>query len=257
MARVRGMGLGRLDELGDRYVDLMTKAIRDVTRDAAGDVTNLDNLAAIPPLWNAQVTQRLLPALGESFEEGAEYVHAQLESHARRLGGERAITAAIQIPPLINELMLAYLRLRRNMLAGIANEIWSVIRESLVTGARKGESIAQLRDRVSESIQVAAHRAEAIARTEVIGAANAGSYEQMMSTGWDGTKEWIATNDSRTRPSHDAVDGAEIDIRAKFMVGGWPMARPHDPTAPPGEVINCRCTIAFEIADEEFEDDDE
>jgi hypothetical protein len=32
-------------------------------------------------------------------------------------------------------------------------------------------------------------------------------------------------------------------MAAAFDVGGFPMMFPHDPAAPPSEVINCRCVL--------------
>ena len=70
-----------------------------------------------------------------------------------------------------------------------------------------GEGVAELKDRVIASANVSKKRAEVIARTEVNSAMNNGAYEQMKALDIPTIKEWIATDDSRTRESHAEVDG--------------------------------------------------
>lgn len=96
------------------------------------------------------------------------------------------------------------------------------------------------------------YRRDLIARTETIRASNAGSYE--IYNAWDVVdhKEWLSTNDDRTRDSHvlagsmyseGGVPGP-IPMDQPFIVGGAQMQYPGDPSAPVGEFANCRCTIA-------------
>jgi uncharacterized protein with gpF-like domain len=52
---------------------------------------------------------------------------------------------------------------------------------------------------------------------------------------------WLSTSDSRTRSTHRAVDGQRVALSSPFIVGGFPLAFPGDPTGPPQEIIQCRC----------------
>ena len=82
------------------------------------------------------------------------------------------------------------------------------------------------------------------ARTIVTGAENKGRQDSYARAEADGIilqKEWIATNDSRTRHSHAALDGAMIDQDKKFGNG---LMYPGDPSGRPEETWNCRCTVA-------------
>lgn len=85
-------------------------------------------------------------------------------------------------------------------------------------------------------------RTEMIARTETIRASNAGAMGLYDDWGVE-RREWLATMDGRTRDTHAAANG---QVRAKgeaFDIGGSPMMYPGDPSGPPEEFINCRCTV--------------
>lgn len=103
-------------------------------------------------------------------------------------------------------------------------------------------------------------RAQTIARTESMRAASMGNREA-----WTQALEqtnqplasfkryWIATNDDRTRPDHLEIpvinaDGVGMNEPFRLPDGGTIMF-PHDPDAPPEQTINCRCTLAYEVAD--------
>lgn len=90
-----------------------------------------------------------------------------------------------------------------------------------------------------------AKRARLIARTETVGAANAGSLLNANSTGLQLNKIWIAAKDNRTRQHHREVDQVTIPKDQKFKVGDSLMEYPGDKAGSAEEVCNCRCAIAF------------
>jgi len=93
------------------------------------------------------------------------------------------------------------------------------------------------------------YRLETIARTETMRMSNAGAGALYKDWGVH-RKEWLATNDSRTRPSHSAANGQVVSIDQKFEVGGALLMQPGDPSGPPGETVNCRCTVLPWFTDE-------
>src|SRR5215208_1682171 len=145
------------------------------------------------------------------------------------------------IPPVSQQLADAYLATARNRLVGVGDFTWQLAREQLLEGQQAGESIAQLRDRVASATGLASPRAGVMARTEILDALNYGAFAEMAATGLDGTKEWVATPDDRTRPDHVHADGQKVGVREKFSIGGWPADRPHDPALPADQAISCRC----------------
>ena len=57
-------------------------------------------------------------------------------------------------------------------------------------------------------------------------------------------KRWVATLDSRTRPTHRQLDGEAADVEGKFPNG---CRFPGDPQGPAAEVWNCRCTLVSDL----------
>ena len=82
--------------------------------------------------------------------------------------------------------------------------------------------------------------AERIARTEVAAVQSEAAHTVYKENGVE-QKEWIATNDDRTRDSHADLDGEIVDMEEPFSNG---LMYPGDPNGDPGEVINCRCSMA-------------
>ena len=135
----------------------------------------------------------------------------------------------------------------------INNTTKKKLRKALSESITEGED---LRNQVKKLIEVADGlfdddkkvRATLIARTESCSTMNAGAMELYKAEGIN-YKEWISVQDDRTRDSHLLMDGTVIPVTDKFEVpattqteGAW-MDYAGDPSAPAGQVVNCRCTI--------------
>lgn len=86
------------------------------------------------------------------------------------------------------------------------------------------------------------NRGNRIARTEATGATNHAAQSALQDEGW-AQKEWLSSVDARTRPSHASASGQRVPVGEPFLVGGYQMMNPGDPSAPAAETVNCRCTI--------------
>lgn len=64
--------------------------------------------------------------------------------------------------------------------------------------------------------------------------------ESAKEKGADVVKQWDAALDSRTRESHQAVDGEIRELNEKFSNG---LKYPGDPSGGAAEVVNCRCAL--------------
>jgi hypothetical protein len=105
-----------------------------------------------------------------------------------------------------------------------------------------------------KGVDIARWRAQRIARTEVVGASNVGAMEGARALGQPTQKIWISTRDNRTRGNkptdqfdHISMDGKTIDMNDKFDVGGEMLDCPGDPAGSGGNIINCRCAVAFKV----------
>jgi uncharacterized protein with gpF-like domain len=149
--------------------------------------------------------------------------------------------------------MTAYLSEVRNRLVRVPEEVFDLVAHEVATGVNLGEGIPELRARIDSVLSTSGsdrwpNRATVIARTEAIGALNAGRAESFRALAEEEPDEeleriWLATEDSRTRDSHRAADGQRVALGTPFIVGGFELAFPGDPNGPPQEVIQCRCTM--------------
>jgi hypothetical protein len=154
-------------------------------------------------------------------------------------------------PDLFGEEVLAS---ARNHLEGLGNLVWEVARDQMHEGFQAGESTEQIALRLKNVADLTEARALATARTEVLSAINAGQFNQVRALGMTGTHEWLATVDPHTRPTHKAADGQKVELAAPFQVGEAFAHFPGDPALPPGERINCRCTVLFDLDEVDSEE---
>jgi HK97 family phage portal protein len=134
---------------------------------------------------------------------------------------------------------------------GIIETTRKKLRAELTDALANEETIFEIVGRIDALYldQIIAHRSEVIARTEVIGVANDASLYGAKATGLDLLKEWIATQDERTRDDHSAADGQQVKLAEPFILGGLETDTPGN-TGDPAEDINCRCTQGYVVPDE-------
>jgi SPP1 gp7 family putative phage head morphogenesis protein len=159
------------------------------------------------------------------------------------------LTACDLLASLPDQFMASYMDEARDRLKAIGDRFAENVRATLAEGVGKGEGVAELTKRVQQAVGVTEPYAEMVARTEVAAAANAAALAQVRLFTKEGKKTWLAAHDERTRPTHAEADGQTVRIDEPFDIGGWPMQRPHDPSAPPEETINCRCVLTFDLDD--------
>jgi uncharacterized protein with gpF-like domain len=120
------------------------------------------------------------------------------------------------------------------------------IRGLISQGEVDGLGVAEIARNITKQIPtISRYRANAIARTETHTAANYGSQAAAESTGLNLLKEWVAATDERTREDHLDADGQVVGLSESFDVGGESLMFPGDPSGSPGNIINCRCTVAY------------
>jgi hypothetical protein len=137
-------------------------------------------------------------------------------------------------------------------IVGIDQTSMDAIKKFVSDGIEEGWSIGDIADNIASGHipNMDTARATRIARTETIGASNAGSLEGAKSMGITGLKKfWIVALDGRERETHRdvsiATSESPIGIDDYFNVGGSNMQYPGDPNGSAAEVINCRCAIGY------------
>lgn len=184
--------------------------------------------------WTEQVDVEVVPVLGGILADAW-----------------RRVTA-VGDPPA-DPWVSTYLNQAGNRMRNTPDEVYGLIVAEVERGITEGRSL----DRVRNDIQLILtstgtpywrNRAMTVARTETIGAVNAGVYRgAVLDAEARGDvapfKVWIATDDRRTRPTHDATDKQRTLLSEPFRVGGAALLYPGDPRGPAAEVINCRCSM--------------
>lgn len=115
------------------------------------------------------------------------------------------------------------------------------LRSNLEEAIANGETLSQVEERIANVFDIArGSRTAMIARTEVISASNEGAMASYKQSGVVEASEWVTSRDNRVRDEHQ-IDGETVELGAVFSNG---LEYPGDPHGEPGNVINCRCTIA-------------
>ena len=129
---------------------------------------------------------------------------------------------------------------------------WNVkkMNAEVLQGILQGEPMDRIASRLSKVTGMNETAAIRNARTMVTGAENKGrqdSYKRAEEDGIVMKREWIATNDSRTRHWHAELDGVEVDIDEPWVNEFGEIMFPGDPSADPANTYNCRCSMAAKV----------
>ncbi|HEU4903171.1 MAG TPA: phage minor head protein [Flavisolibacter sp.] len=147
----------------------------------------------------------------------------------------------------------AALRLAQKISEKTRQIILSILEDAQTQNLTLDETVALIQEKAGELNKA---RAEAIARTEVGRAATEGKMQGAKALGVELEKVWVSARDSRTRHNptkdpkkgdHWVLNGQRRALDEPFSNGVHQLMQPGDATAPPGETINCRCTVVFEV----------
>ena len=140
---------------------------------------------------------------------------------------------------------------------GISNTTVQQLQRIIAAGESEGLGVQVIARNIFESMRgsFSRYRAATIARTETHNAASYANHAVNESLGIPNQKKrWVATADARTRQTHKAANGTEVDINEDFIIGGVPMSYTGDPRGGPQNVINCRCVTLYIDPEDDFED---
>lgn len=124
------------------------------------------------------------------------------------------------------------------------------INAETLQGILQGESMDKIAKRIMNVQEMNKTQAIRSARTIVTGTENKGrqdSYARAEADGIVMKREWIATNDSRTRHWHAELDGVEVDVDEPWVNDFGEIMFPGDPSADPANTYNCRCSMRAKV----------
>ena len=152
----------------------------------------------------------------------------------------------MDIEIMVNE----YFRTKTLILTGIAQRQANAIQKEIQKLRSEDLAIPIIARGLQEKFSnIFRNRARLIARTETHNAASYANhnYHQRVKDdyGIPMVKQWVATNDLRTRSIHADANGQKVPMDEDFTVGGVPMSFAGDSRGGAKNVINCRCVILY------------
>lgn len=131
-----------------------------------------------------------------------------------------------------------------------------IINNCITQGVIQGESIPKIARRIANTVANADMKSATLyARTAMTSAQNGGRMERLKEAkgmGINVKKQWMATEDGKTRDSHIHLDGQIRDVDKPFKSDYGRIDFPGDFKANPADVYNCRCTLVYVFP--EYED---
>lgn len=139
---------------------------------------------------------------------------------------------------------IEFMALKTPLIRNVIDDVKNIVNQICLEGMQNGRSVDEIATSIrAEFTDMVKWRANAIARTEVIGAANFGRYVGIMNSGF-AEKEWWTAQDERVREDHKEMDGQTISALGGVVwtfADGTYVRFPGDPLGPAHQVVNCRC----------------
>ncbi len=141
----------------------------------------------------------------------------------------------------------------------ISNSTMQQINRVVENGLKEGLGVASIGKSIRETMDspFTRYRANTIARTETHSAASYANHQVNASFNIPNqVKRWVSVADARSRATHVAANGQEVQLDEDFIVGGVAMGYTGDPKGGAKNVINCRCVTLYIDPEEEVIQDE-
>jgi len=119
------------------------------------------------------------------------------------------------------------------------------VEEALLKTINEGKGIPDAIKLLKDLPEFNRNRARATAITEILTANSVSQFEAFLQSPAVAKKRWRHSGPRKIKPREHHVDlsGTEVDVDAKFDVGGYEADFPRDPALPPSERVYCRCVL--------------
>jgi HK97 family phage portal protein len=177
---------------------------------------------------------RLLPEETDALADGAARAIAELS------GGSFSLER-----PEVE----AWLRAKKLKITTLPETLYDSIKGHLAAGVEQGQTVTEIANRLRE-LEPTYQRsfAERVARTEIVGANNAGSLECYRQNDVR-QKQWSTAEDENVRDDHAEAHEQVRGIDETFVVGDAQMDAPGDQSVGPEQTCNCRCAVLPVVED--------
>jgi len=241
--------LRRLNQLRQRIIDRLKSSaplqdniplMRQIQRDIEHEIRD----------YQKDLANLLRQGINEGWQRGQELINIPIRAF---------VPGAIAGPPTAETLAIAQ-AFSADLIQGLTNDIRakvnSILRRMVLGGLDQRQAQLELGRSLptSSAFRSLAYRAETIVRTEILRIHSEATQLQMEQqaaiiekAGYEMFKSWLATMDTRTRPTHIVADRKydekhAIPVDEYFIVGGEEALYPRDSSLSAEEAINCRCT---------------
>ena len=167
------------------------------------------------------------------------------------------------ILPLDQEQIISAITLNSKLSAPLYNALGynvdylkTSVRQEISRGIAQSLSYQEITRNIKNTTNVDYNKSLRIAKTEGHRIQCESAYNVQVRAkqkGADIVKQWDSTLDSRTRESHQKLDGEIVEVNKKFSNG---LLYPGDSNGVASEVVNCRCALLqrakWALSDEEF-----
>lgn len=187
---------------------------------------------------------------------------ARVVSQGKALGHDLECKQEGGFAALFRSLALAWVNLEpiRRRITAVTETTRNRIVSEVAKGQAEGLGVAEIAKGINKRVPaISRTRGALIARTETHNAANYAMHETAKSTGLELEKEWVATEDARTRRfgddaeyNHLAMHGQKRDMDEPFAMP-WlfgpdlAIMYPGEAGKPGAATINCRCSVVHSV----------
>jgi len=221
--------------------DRVIKGIREVTGEGAA-MSQLHWIAKSDPDDIPEDASRIFNLRSEDAvlsRSTLPYVRETIGDAGQALLDSHAIDMAFNVhDPNVSLAIDSFWNQIRNVNDTSYKKIQALLNEAYDGGWTITELEKQLRKTFK---QFSKTRSVLIARTEMSGVVNGGTFQGRKQAGIE-KHQWLSTRAANTRDTHIHVDGEIVEVGKPFTRLSWPMLYPGDPSGPASEVCNCRCT---------------
>ncbi|KKN41977.1 hypothetical protein LCGC14_0717810 [marine sediment metagenome] len=228
LAKLRGKRIPDTSDAEKSIYALFSDVLLKASEEAEAAVEKFVDTIYTASAWQVIFTEAELPFMTLAYGEAGQAAYAEI-----------GIQAAFNVN---NPRATQFLKDRTfESVKGINEETRAKLKRALVKSFDAGESIPEVSKRIAEVFDInRGSRTDKIARTEIVGASNNGTYAGYVESGIVLTHTWIDSRDDKVRDSH-RIDGQTRELGKPFSNG---LLHPHDFNGPAKEVIHCRCTLS-------------